>query len=253
MQEQIVFFEKVKMLARRLLGKIKSLRSCNINYQCITSRPFCSDKNIKSSSVRDDGKNNLTLGAVGSKYQVFRDEDSEIIMDVNEERLKYATSLQTEELEEKDPFEGLNLERGITGVFDIEDMVSVLKRENSEDLFVATVPPEYKYVDYICVVSGKSHRHMLAIAQFVRKVFKQKMHKGDLIPKLEGGNSNEWMAMDLGNIALHIFSKEARITYDIDSLWTVGPEFDRECNKQDPIVKMLERHSVYLRDLQPAE
>lgn len=85
---------------------------------------------------------------------------------------------------------------------------------------------------------------MQAIAEFVRKVFKVKRGKNDIIPKIEGKNSDEWMAMDLGNIALHIFSAKARKIYDIEMLWSVGPEFDSETNKpDDPIYEMFDQHS----------
>lgn len=83
-------------------------------------------------------------------------------------------------------------------MYDIEDLVDVLKRENAVDIFVVAIPPSYKYVDYICVVSGKSQRHLLAIAQFVRRVYKKKRNSTDIIPKIEGENSKEWIAMDLG-------------------------------------------------------
>jgi len=242
----------ITMLTRRVVAKFRTLQTCVCRCQCTSRRKYSEKKVAPDPGIAS--KSNLALGNIGSKYQVFRDEDAEIIMDVNEERLKYASGLQqSEELTAEDSFHGLNLQRGKTGVFEIEDLVSVLKRENAESLFVATVPPEFKYVDYICIVSGKSHRHMLAIAQFVRRVFKQKMHKDDIIPKLEGASSNEWMALDLGNIALHVFSREARGVYDVDSLWSVGPQFDNECIKEDPVVEMLQKHSIYLRDLQPAE
>ncbi|KAF5305704.1 hypothetical protein FQA39_LY09193, partial [Lamprigera yunnana] len=161
-----------------------------------------------------------------SKYQVFRDEDSEVILDVIEERQKYNGTLEDNEFERRHIFHGLNLERGKTGVYDIQDLVSVLKCENANDIFVASVPPEINYVNHICIASARSHKHMSAVMQFVRKVYKQKRHKGDEIPKLEGKGSKDWLALDLGNIALHIFSREARILYDLDSLWSLGPEFD---------------------------
>ncbi len=55
-----------------------------------------------------------------------------------------------------------------------------------------------------------------------------------------------------GNIALHIFSEEARQQYDIESLWSVGRQYDRECNKPDyDLVEMLENHTLFLKDLTP--
>ncbi|KAK5646757.1 hypothetical protein RI129_005221 [Pyrocoelia pectoralis] len=210
---------------------------------------FICNRNVsnKNSNVSD----NQNLGNIASKYQVFRDEDSETILDVVEERQKYARQL--EEIDIRDPFEGLNLKRGKTGVFEIEDLVNALKRENADSVFVATVSPQYNYVDYICVVNGRSHKHMIAIAQFIRRLFKQKRHTDDIIPKIEGESSNDWLAIDLGNIALHIFSKEARERYDLDSLWSVGPDYDKENQKKDPFTEILENHSFFLQDLQPAD
>lgn len=86
----------------------------------------------------------------------------------------------------------------------------------------------------------------------MRKVYKKKRHNFDIIPAVEGANSKEWMALDLGNIALHVFSKKTRELYDLESLWAVGPEFDAECNKKNDIVDLLEKHSVYLNKLEPA-
>lgn len=87
---------------------------------------------------------------------------------------------------------------GLTGVFEIDDLVEVLLKDNAQNLFVCSVPKELKYVDYICVVTGRSYRHRKAMAQFVRKMFKLKMNEMDVIPKIEGESSKDWMALDLG-------------------------------------------------------
>lgn len=59
-------------------------------------------------------------------------------------------------------------------------------------------------MDYIVVVSGNSQKHMNALATFVRKVYKLKRHKTDLIPKIEGENSKDWLALDLGECIFRI-------------------------------------------------
>lgn len=87
---------------------------------------------------------------------------------------------------------------GKNGVFEVEDLVDLLQRENSKDIFVVTVPREIHYVDYLCIVSGRSKRHIQALAEFVKKVYKKKCHKGDYIPRIEGKDSDEWIALDLG-------------------------------------------------------
>lgn len=88
---------------------------------------------------------------------------------------------------------------------------------------------------------------MEAMAEFVRKMYKIKRASGDIIPKIEGKNSGEWIAMDLGNIALHIFSSKTREKYDLEQLWALGPEYDEETNKkEDSILELFNKHSLVL-------
>ena len=89
---------------------------------------------------------------------------------------------------------------GVNGVFNIEDLVDVLRQENADNIFVCTIPKEFKYVEHMCIVTGRSYRHMLAIAEYVRRIFKAKRHKYDILPRIEGEKSRDWMALDMGII-----------------------------------------------------
>ncbi|XP_067646202.1 uncharacterized protein [Eurosta solidaginis] len=190
-------------------------------------------------------------GAIKRKYQIFYDEDSSEIFDVEEERQRYQIE-EEPKVVVHDEFFGINLNRGKHGIFDIEDLVDVLRKESAEDVFVCSVPKELKYIDYMVVCSGRSYRHMLAIAEFVRRICKVKRNKSDILPKIEGEKSRQWMALDLGNIALHVFSPEAREEYDLESLWAIGIEYDKETQKpQDPLVELFEKHSIELNDMKP--
>ncbi|XP_017138646.1 uncharacterized protein LOC108153285 [Drosophila miranda] len=170
------------------------------------------------------------VGGVQNKYKVFRDDEAPEIFDVEE--VRHQEQHQPDESDAAlDQYYGLNLKRGIRGVFDIEDLVELLRKENVDDIFVCYVPEDLKYVDHLVVCSGRSYRHMISTAEFVRRMFKIKRTKGDILPRIEGDKSRDWMAMDLGNIALHIFSPRAREEYDLESLWAIGPKYDRESQK----------------------
>lgn len=54
------------------------------------------------------------------------------------------------------------------------------------------------------MVSARSKRHIRALAEFVRKVYKKKCHKNDYIPRIEGKDSEEWIALDLGTLHIKI-------------------------------------------------
>lgn len=217
-------------------------------------RTFCSkNKDEKLEKYENDDLQHNPTYTVSEKYKVFRDEDAPVVFDVDEEKNKI--NLADLELEDEfvDSYEGLNLTRGISGVYEIEDLLDVLKKDNAKDIFVASVPREFSYVDYIVVVTGKTQRHMLALATFVRKVYKLKMHSGDTIPKIEGERSKDWIALDLGNIVLHVFSQKAREVFDLESLWSVGAKYDDQVNFQDPQTEIFEKYDAFLKELQPAD
>jgi ribosome silencing factor RsfS/YbeB/iojap len=111
--------------------------------------------------------------------------------------------------------------------------VDVLRREKARKLTVIRIPKELKYVDYLCLVNGISYRHMLGMAEFVRKCYKMKRHTGEIIPKLEGENCKSWIALDLGNIALHIFADHSRRYYDLESLWCLGEEYENRIKNRN--------------------
>ncbi|XP_076670864.1 ribosomal silencing factor RsfS-like protein, 312 [Andrena cerasifolii] len=196
------------------------------------------------------GSHNLP-GSINYTHKPFEDKDADIILDVNENQGTINLDDLKSHEEYYNPYEGINLERGVTGVFEIEDLVSVLQRDNAKNIFVASVPPELSYVSYIVVVTGKSKKHMQALATFVRKVFKLKKCKTDSIPKIEGLDSKDWIALDLGNIALHIYSKSARSLYDLETLWSVGPEYDDK-NKVTGI-DIMDQYNIFLSNLEPME
>ena len=57
---------------------------------------------------------------------------------------------------------------GQTGVFDVNELVTVLREENGRDICVISVPKEMNYVDHLVLVTGRSTRHITALAEYVR-------------------------------------------------------------------------------------
>ncbi|KAJ6622137.1 Mitochondrial assembly of ribosomal large subunit protein 1 [Pseudolycoriella hygida] len=241
------------MFSVRNLARLSYLRTKRL---CM-ARHLHDDHKMDPSKIVTNPKDKVptTSPAVASKFNVYTDDTVSVILDVDEERQRIAEEItETDEILDYKAYAGLNLERGVSGVFDIEDLVEVLRRENAEDIFVCTVPAHLKYVDYMCVVTGRSLRHRIALAQFVRKLFKIKRHKGEILPRIEGEKSKIWMAMDLGNISLHIFSADARALYDVESLWSVGWEFDKEYNESKELgIEKIKNSAIFLGDLMPNE
>jgi len=121
----------------------------------------------------------------------------------------------------------LSLERGATGVYEPAEIVALLRNEGAQAVVMLRVPRELNYVQCLCVASASSLRQLRALADVVRKVHKFKRHAADKIPAIEGKSSNsEWLALDMGNIALHLFTPAVRERYDLEGLWVAGAAWD---------------------------
>lgn len=231
---------------------------------------FCDESknrpNPNDSELKETEQNPIISANMESRYDLFTDDSTTIILDIEEEREKLHSQPESEPNQDGKWIIPKNISRerkryhnvinqkiqfnsfdfcfvetgGKTGVFDIDELVEVLKSDKARNICVLAIPPELKYVDYLCIVTAKSHRHMDAMSQFVRKMYKIKKNPKDLFIKVEGKDSKDWMAMDLGNIALHMLSDETRKKFDIEQLWAVGSEYDELSNqKEDSLLKLF--------------
>ena len=119
-------------------------------------------------------------------------------------------------------------DRGDRGVFKLSEIMEVLEGEKIGDIAVMEIPPERQYADHMVVGTANSERHLRTVSSLIISVYKRKMWEWDPVPRVEGyqDSSSGWNAIDLGNIVLHLMTQEQREYYDLETLWTVGPEFD---------------------------
>ncbi|XP_019637437.1 PREDICTED: mitochondrial assembly of ribosomal large subunit protein 1-like [Branchiostoma belcheri] len=112
------------------------------------------------------------------------------------------------------------------GVLTIGELVEELRGENAKDICVIKVPLSMKYVDFLVIVSGSSTRHLKSMAQYIIRLHKDRKGAKDKFVTVEGEDCEDWMAIDLGNIALHLMLPETRENYELEKLWTLGSEYD---------------------------
>lgn len=94
-----------------LFGRFRSVLSS------VPKKAYCDSKDCKQVPNKSTKSGEDVLGAIATKYQIFRNEDSSTILDVNEERFKYAQFLETQE--EFDVYAGLNLNRKLFVTFNL--------------------------------------------------------------------------------------------------------------------------------------
>ena len=76
------------------------------------------------------------------------------------------------------------------------------------------------YTDHILIVSGRSDRQVMAIADGILEALSAKGKKP--IGK-EGGKGGQWTLLDFGDLIVHVFYHPVREFYDLESFWVDAP------------------------------
>ncbi len=79
--------------------------------------------------------------------------------------------------------------------------------------------------DYFIICSGNSDRQTQAIADEVE--FKAEQAGYEIFHK-EGMHTGRWILLDMDNILVHIFHRDERDIYDLETLWNEGEFIDSE-------------------------
>jgi ribosome-associated protein len=81
---------------------------------------------------------------------------------------------------------------------------------------ILDVTGKVDYADFLVVMTGRSDRHVYAIAMGLEEGVK----KFKLAPlSVEGLTASTWVLIDFGDVVVHVFQEEARSLYDIEGLW----------------------------------
>lgn len=81
---------------------------------------------------------------------------------------------------------------------------------------ILDVTGKVDYADFLVIMTGRSDRHVHAIATGLEEALRKKK----LAPiSVEGLAQASWVLIDFGDVVVHVFQEEARRLYDIEGLW----------------------------------
>ena len=98
-------------------------------------------------------------------------------------------------------------------------VLASLDDAKAEDTVSIDLIGKSSLADSMVVTSGRSQRHVAAIADRVLK----DLDKGG-VPNLrvEGMRQADWVLIDAGDVIVHVFRPEVRTFYNIEKMWTSG-------------------------------
>jgi len=79
--------------------------------------------------------------------------------------------------------------------------------------------------DYMVVTSGRSQRHVGAVADDLVRELKKSGRRG---VRVEGMRQADWVLIDAGDVIVHVFRPEVRAFYNLEKMWAPGDTSGRQ-------------------------
>lgn len=91
-----------------------------------------------------------------------------------------------------------------------------LSEAKAEDLTSIDITGKSTLGDYMVVASGRSQRHVGAMADRLLGDLKD---AGAHNVRVEGLRASDWVLIDAGDVIVHIFRPDVRAFYNIEKMW----------------------------------
>lgn len=107
----------------------------------------------------------------------------------------------------------------------LETIVRALDSKRAENIRVIEIGDLTIVADYFVIADGTSNTQTKALAEEVEFKLSQ---LGTEPERTEGYQGATWIALDYGDIVVHVFYKETRDYYNLERLWSDGRDVDIE-------------------------
>ena len=106
----------------------------------------------------------------------------------------------------------------------LDAVLASLEDSKAENVVSIDIQGKSSLGDHMVIASGRSHRHVSAIADHLLKAFKDAGFSG---VRVEGLASADWVLIDSGDVIVHVFRPEVREFYNLEKMWQ-APDLDEE-------------------------
>jgi ribosome-associated protein len=98
----------------------------------------------------------------------------------------------------------------------IDVVLQTLEDAKAEETVAIDIAGKSSLADHMVVTTGRSNRHVSAVADQVIKALRD---NGFGKPRVEGLPHADWVLVDGGDVIVHIFRPEVREFYNIEKMW----------------------------------
>jgi ribosome-associated protein len=98
-------------------------------------------------------------------------------------------------------------------------VLACLDDMKAEDITTIDLTGKTSIGDYMVVASGRSQRHVGAVADNVVEKIEE---AGVQRVRVEGMKQGDWVLIDAGDVIVHVFRPEIRGFYNLEKMWSGG-------------------------------
>ena len=98
----------------------------------------------------------------------------------------------------------------------VDLILDTLDDAKAEETVAVDITGKSSLADHMIVTSGRSQRHVGAVADQVITALRE---NGYGKPRVEGLPHCDWVLVDAGDVILHIFRPEVREFYSLEKMW----------------------------------
>lgn len=99
-------------------------------------------------------------------------------------------------------------------------ILNSLEDDKAEDILALDIKGRSSIADMMIVATGRSARHVGALADHVMRKLKE---AGAKDVRIEGMPQADWVLVDAGDVIVHLFRPEVRTFYNIEKIWAGSP------------------------------
>jgi ribosome-associated protein len=106
-------------------------------------------------------------------------------------------------------------------------IIQRLEDDKAENILEIDLAGKSPMADAMIVASGRSQRHVAALADHVTRAIKDAGGGG---ARVEGLPNADWVLIDAGDVIVHIFRPEVREFYNLERIWAGDAAARREAS-----------------------
>ena len=106
-----------------------------------------------------------------------------------------------------------------TGNETVNNICKFLSEKSAVDIRIVEIAGMSDIADYFVICSGRSAPQVKALFEHLEEEMEK---NGRFAVRKEGMSEGRWIAVDYGDVIVHIFHKDTREIYALDTLWNNG-------------------------------